>query len=155
MVFYIIVDKNEKQYMLLGVFLLAHLLNGRCFLQSLIILLQRAGRYLVQLQLPDDRLDIIPDQACVAGIHGNRPFRLTVQLHILIQKLRDCAAFRDGKAAGHLIVFDLCFAFLGILHGGIGFPLLMLFSACVGIGVHDAKPVSAWNNRSHRQSSFS
>lgn len=67
-----------------GVFLLAHLLNGRYFLQCLIILLQRAGRYLAQLQFTDNWLDVVPDQASIAGICGDRPFRFPIQLHIAL-----------------------------------------------------------------------
>ena len=40
--------------------------------------LQGTGCDLVQLQLPDDRFDIVPDQACIAGIHGDRPLRFPI-----------------------------------------------------------------------------
>ena len=65
-------------------FLLAHLLNGRYLLQCLIILLQRAGCYLAQLQFTDNWLDVVPDQASIAGICGDRPFRFPIQLHIAL-----------------------------------------------------------------------
>lgn len=67
------------------------------------VLLQGTGCDLVQFQLPDDRLDIVPDQACIAGIHGDRPLRFPILFFQGVSEIHGLyaqgisTAFRDGE----------------------------------------------------------
>ena len=133
----------------LGVFLVVLLFNSRCFQKNLIILLQCKGCDLIELHLSDDRLDIVVDQAQIAGICGDRPLSFSVQFDIFIKEFPECAALWNGEGSGHLAVFDLHLPFLCLLHCAAGFPFLMLLPLSINVGVHHAEPLLTRNNTCH------
>ena len=113
-------SRESKEYVILSQS--THCLG---FLQRSNKLVHHTGIHILNIYLPNNRVDIVPDQACIGGAHRQPPLSLAIHIHKVNEKLLDLYGSRRNECTGIDLVLNLTLALLGFLLGCESLPFLL------------------------------